>query len=104
LNIIYDSDHLEDFMKSLWFGVISALAVLVILLTFLSGAPSNASFLESLSPVDAVRNLAFALGFGAGFPTTFALISAVCLVILIPVATFLLVRRFTRRIDKGPRA
>lgn len=91
-------------MKSLWLGVISAVAVLVMLLKFLSGAPSNASFLESLSPVEAVRNLAFALGFGAGLPTTVALIAAACLVVLIPVATFLLVRRFTRRIDKGSRA
>jgi hypothetical protein len=88
----------------LWFGSISAVAVLVVLLKFLSAAPTNASFLESLSPVAAVRNLAFALGFGAGVPTTVALIAAACLVVLIPVATFLLVRRFTRRIDKGSRA
>jgi hypothetical protein len=91
-------------MKSLWFGVISAVAVLVMLLKFLSGAPNNASFLESLSPVEAVKNLAFALGFGAGLPTTVALIVAVCVVALIPVATFLLVRRFTRHLDKGSRA
>jgi uncharacterized membrane protein YhaH (DUF805 family) len=91
-------------MKSLWFGVISAVAVLVMLLKFLSGAASNSSFLESLSTVEAVKNLAFALGFGAGLPTTVALIAAVCVVALIPVATFLLVRRFTRRLDKGSRA
>jgi hypothetical protein len=63
-------------MKSLWFGVISAVAVLVMLLKFLSGAPSNASLLESLSPVEAVKNLVFALGFGAGLPTTVAVIAA----------------------------
>jgi hypothetical protein len=91
-------------MKSLWFGVISAVAVLVMLLKLLSGAPSNASLLESLSPVEAVKNLVFALGFGAGLPTTVAVIAAACIVVLIPVATFLLVRRFTRRIDRGSRA
>jgi hypothetical protein len=91
-------------LKSLWLGVISAVAVLVMLLEFLSGAPSNASFLESLSPAEAVRNLAFALGFGAGLPTTVALIVAACLVVFIPVATFLSVRRFARRIDKGSTA
>lgn len=91
-------------MKSLWFGVISAVAVLVMLLKFLSGAPRNASLLESLSPVEAVKNLVFALGFGAGLPTTVAVIAAACIVVLIPVATFLLVRRFTRGIDKGSRA
>jgi len=84
--------------------MISAVAMLVLLLKFLSGAPDNASFLESLSPVVAVKNLAFALGFGAGLPTTVALIAAACIVVLIPVATFLLVRRFMRRIDKRSRA
>jgi len=76
----------------------------VLLLKFLSGAPDNASFIESINPVAAVERLAFVLGFGAGLPTTLALITAACLLVLIPVATFLLVRRSMRRFDSRVRA
>lgn len=91
-------------MKSVWFGVISAITVFISLLKFLSGAPDNASFIESLNPVKAVEGLAFALGFGAGLPTTLALITATCLVVLIPVATFFLVQRLMRRFDSRTHA
>lgn len=95
---------MEAVLKSVWLGVISAAAIFVLLLKFLSGAPDNASFIESVNPVEAIERLAFVLGFGAGLPTTLALITAACLVILVPVATFFLVRRLMRRFDSRTRA
>jgi hypothetical protein len=100
----HDSIHLEARLKSFWLGVISAAVVFVMLLKFLSGAPDNASFMESINPVAVVNGLAFAFGFGAGFPTPLALITAVFVIVSIPTATFLLVRRLTRRFDRRARA
>lgn len=79
----------------------AAVAVLVPLLRLLSGAPDNVGLMATLNPVEAVKNLAFALSFGAGLPTPLALILATLLLAAIPVATFLLVRRIARRFD-GP--
>jgi hypothetical protein len=87
-------------MKNSALGAIFAVAMLVLLLHFLSGAPDNASFLESMNPIEAVKNLAFAFGFGAGFPTPLAVITAAGVLTLIPVATFLVVRGIARRFDR----
>jgi hypothetical protein len=100
----HDLGHLEALLKSIWLGVISAAAVSVMLLKFLSGAPDNVSFIESINPVAVVNGLAFAFGFGAGLPTPLALITAAFVIVSIPIATFLLVRRFTRRFDRRARA
>jgi hypothetical protein len=91
-------------MKSSVLGAIFAVAMLVLLLPFLSGAPDNASFIESINPVEAVKHLAFAFGFGAGLPTPLAVITAVGVLILIPVATFLVVRSIARRFDSRTHA
>jgi hypothetical protein len=88
-------------MKSVWLGAISGVAMLVWLIKFLCFAPDGTSFIESINPVVAIEGLAFAFGFGLGVPTPFAVIAAVGLFILIPYATFLLIRRLTRRFDKS---
>jgi hypothetical protein len=90
-------------MKSSILGAIFAVAMLVLLLQFLSGAPDNASFIESINPVEAVEHLAVAFGFGAGLPTTLAVITAAGVLILMPVATFLVVRSIARRFDRRTR-
>jgi hypothetical protein len=90
---------LEAILKSVWIGAAAAVAVLVPLLRFLSGAPDNAGLMTTLNPVEAVKNVAFALGFGAGLPTPLALIVATVILVAVPVATFLLVRRIARRFD-----
>jgi len=78
-------------------------AVFVLLPCFLSRAPGNASIIESIDLVEAVERLAFVLGWGLGLPTPLALLAAACVVLIIPVAAFLLVRRFMRRLDgRGP--
>ena len=87
-------------MKSFWLGMVSAAAVLAGLLRLLSGAPSNAPFLETFHPIKAIEGLAFALGFGAGFPSTLAVITAAGVLIGAPVATFWVVRRLSRRLDR----
>jgi hypothetical protein len=84
-------------MKSWLLGSVSVASMLVLLLQLLSGAPDSAGLVESINPLAAVRNLAFALGFGAGLPTNLAVIPAAGLLILIPVVTFLLTRRIARR-------
>lgn len=86
-------------MKSAWVGATAAVAVLVPLLRLLSGAPDNVGLMATLDPVVAARNLAFVLGFGAGSPTPLAIIAAVLILVAIPVATFLLVRRIARRFE-----
>lgn len=86
-------------MKSLLVGATAAVAMLFLLLQFLSNVPDSASLIESINPVVAVKTLAFVFGFGAGLPTTLAVITAVGVLILIPIATFLVVRRITRRFD-----
>ena len=95
--------NMEAIMKSFLLGVISAVAVFVLLLCFLSRAPGNASIIESIDFVEAVERLAFVLGWGLGLPTPFALLTAACVMLIIPVTAFLLVRRFMRRFDgRGP--
>jgi hypothetical protein len=90
-------------MKSTYLGAISAVAMLALLLKVLSNAPDDAGFIESINPVEAVEILAFVFGWGAGLPTTLAVIAAAGFLIMIPLAVFFVVRRITRRFDNRAR-
>jgi len=85
--------------KSVAISIIAAAATFFALCLLFSGAPDNAGLLASLSPVDAVDGLAFALSFAAGIPTTAAVVAAISVFVSAPVAVFLIAHRFLRRYD-----
>lgn len=67
-----------------------------------SGTPDNAGLLASLDPVNAVNGLSFALSFGAGMPTIAAIVAAIAVFVLAPVAVFLIAHRFLSRYHRCP--
>lgn len=83
--------------KSAVISIMAAIVAFFSLCLLFSGAPGNAGLLASIDPVNAVKGLSFALSFAAGMPTIAAVLSAIAVFVLVPVAVFLIARRFLRR-------
>lgn len=86
--------------KGVSIPIIAAAATFFSLCLLFSGTPDNAGLLASLSPVNAVDGLAFALSFAAGIPATAAVVAAITVFVSAPVAVFLIARRFLRCHDR----
>lgn len=69
----------------------------LLLCSLFSGTPENAGLLASLNPVNALKGLSFALSFAAGMPIIAAVIVAIAVFVLVPVAAFLIAHRLLRR-------
>ena len=74
--------------------------MLFLLCVLFSGTPDNAGLFAALDPVSAVQGLAFTLAFAAGMPSTIALVVAIALFVLLPVAVFLITLRCIRPYDR----
>lgn len=85
--------------KSVVISIIAAFVTFFSLCLLFSGTPDNAGLLASLNPVNAIKGLSFALSFAAGIPATAAVIAAVAVFVLVPVAVFLISHRVLRRYD-----
>jgi len=81
-------------------GLFAAVVAFLCLSLLFSGAPDNAGILASLDPVNAVKGLSFALSFAAGLPAMAAVVVAIAVFVLVPVAVFLIAHRLVRRYDR----
>ncbi|WP_227368481.1 hypothetical protein [Halomonas sp. M20] len=85
--------------KSVVISIIAAILTFFLLSLMFSGTSNNAGFLSSLDPVNAVKGLSFALSFAAGMPIVAAVVAAIAVFVLVPVAVFSIAYRFLRRYD-----
>lgn len=85
--------------KSMGISIITAAVTFFSLCLLFSGKPANAGFLASLDPVSAVCGLSFALSFAAGIPEMAAVVAAVTVFVVTPVAAFVIAHRIFRRYD-----
>lgn len=85
--------------KSIAISIIAAVVTFFALSLLFSGTPHNAGLLASLDPANAVIGLSFALSFAAGIPTIAAIVAAIAVFVLAPVAVFLIAQRFLRRYE-----
>ncbi len=87
-------------MRSRSLAFSAALLVFLLVLQVVSRVSGPTGSTDTLSPFAAVECLAFAIGFGAGLPNGPAVAVAIVVVLILPVATFMLVRRAARRFDR----
>ena len=76
--------------KSVVISIIVAIVTFFSICLLFSGTPENAGSLASLDPINAVNGLSFALSCATGMPTMAAILSAIALFVLAPVAVFLI--------------
>ncbi|WP_147455481.1 hypothetical protein [Solilutibacter pythonis] len=85
--------------RSVAISLIASVVTFLALCLLFSGAPDNAGLLASINPANAVNGLAFALSFGAGIPSTIAIIISISVFVLVPVSVFWAAHRLLRRHD-----
>lgn len=85
--------------KGVVIPVVAAVVAFLCLCFLFSGAPDNAGLFASLDPVNAVKGLSFALSFAAGLPVMAAVVVAIAVFLLVPVAVFISAHRLVRRYD-----
>lgn len=87
-------------MRSRSLAFSAALLVFLLVLQVVSRVSGPTGSTDTLSPFAAVECLAFAIGFGAGLPNGLAVAVAIIVLLILPVAAFMLVRRAARRFDR----
>lgn len=85
--------------KRVIISIIAAAVTFFLLCLLFSGTPENVGLLASLDPVNAVKGFSFALSFAAGMPIITAVVVAIAVFVLVPLAVFLITHRFLRRYD-----